>query len=72
MEDITNTETAAAPEENQQQETLAARLTDAGLTKEEVSEALREVLQELKPQAPAVDVNAAMQEYFNSFIKKEE
>lgn len=71
MEDITN-ETAAAPTDDQQQETLAARLTDAGLTKEEVSEALREVLQELKPQQPAVDVNAAMQEYFSSFIKKEE
>lgn len=71
MEDIT-LENAAAPEEDQQQETLVTRLTDAGLTKEEVSEALREVLQELKPQAPAVDPNAAMQEYFNSFIKKEE
>lgn len=49
-------------------ETLPERLIAAGLTKEEVAEAMREVLQELHP-APEVDKAKIEREYFTSLIK---
>lgn len=54
---------APAPEP----ETLPERLIAAGLTKEEVAEAMREVLQELHP-APEVDTAKIEREYFTSLI----
>lgn len=56
---------APAPEP----ETLPERLIAAGLTKEEVAEAMREVLQELHP-ASEVDTAQIEREYFTSLISK--
>lgn len=56
---------APAPEP----ETLPERLIAAGLTKEEVAETMREVLQELHP-TPEVDTAAVEREYFKSLISK--
>ena len=50
---------------------VAENLANAGLSKDEIAEVMREVLKEQQaPAEPVVDVAAAEKEYFGSFIKK--
>lgn len=70
MEDNTVLNDAAAPTDLQEDETLAGRMEAAGLTKEEISEALRDVLKEMAPASPTPDIEQAEREYFNSFIRR--
>lgn len=54
---------------NEQRATLADELKNAGLSREEIAETMREVLAELKT-PPPVDIEAAEREYFAGLISK--
>lgn len=66
-DEIENAVETAAENTTDTPATLADNLINAGITREEIAETLREVLKESQP-APQVDTAAAEREYFTSLI----